>query len=149
MEKEITVADTDNNRHHSIRSSNWQQSLRTEGEKPMYTSDDKNIRRATPGKRLYAKADRQPCTLCPCTMYNVLTFADNVISIKGNITTQPEAENDKFETVNSEKRKSMYDPRLPYFQSKYNVMDIAVIGAWGNVQFLKEFKIPLAVVSVV
>lgn len=57
-------------------------------------------------------------------------FAYNRILNKGYIidtAIRMAAENDQFDTVNLEK-KAIYEPCITYLQSKYNVMDIEVIG---------------------
>jgi len=59
------------------------------------------------------------------------------------------------EKVNQEK-KSIYDPCIPYFQSKFNLKEVETIGLYIGargtisnffVSFLKRFRIPMKVIE--
>ena len=87
-------------------------------------------------------------------------FVYNPITSKGFIldpTIRMESDFDQFELVNREK-KDIYEPCIPYFSQRYNIRDIEVIGLYVGargtitkqfVQFLKDFKIPLAVIDTI
>lgn len=88
-------------------------------------------------------------------------FAYNRTTGKGFIidpTVRMEGDIDQFAMVDREKRKSTNHVCIPYFQSKYNVSDIEVIGLYIGargtiskdfVNFLKRFKIPLSVIETI
>lgn len=87
-------------------------------------------------------------------------FAYNRATGKGFIidpTVRMEGDIDQFTAVDSEK-KGIYEPCVPYFQSKYNVSDIEVIGLYigargtiskNFVSFSKKNKISLSVIETI